>query len=100
MVRRERGSYAETWGKLMTFERSALNWLGGGEDQDHAIEDDVVADEQKTIDLYFVGANQTSNFYNLFVLFSTNSTSFYLLYPSNIIISYLSPQLITSIPSN
>ena len=47
-------SYAETWGKLMNIPTSvALNWLARAKIQITPIDDSVVADEQKTIDLYF-----------------------------------------------
>jgi sulfonate transport system substrate-binding protein len=47
-------SYAETWGKLMNIPTSVpLNWLTRAKIRITPIDDDVVADEQKTIDLYF-----------------------------------------------
>lgn len=48
------GSYAETWGKLMNIPTSVpLNWLTRAKIRITPIDDAVVADEQKTIDLYF-----------------------------------------------
>ena len=48
------GSYAETWGKLMNIPSAVpLNWLSRAKIRIAAIDDGVVADEQKTIDLYF-----------------------------------------------
>jgi sulfonate transport system substrate-binding protein len=48
------GSYAETWGKLMNIPTSVpLNWLTRAKIRITPIDDEVVADEQKTIDLYF-----------------------------------------------
>ncbi|MEH2548285.1 sulfonate transport system substrate-binding protein [Bradyrhizobium sp. AZCC 2262] len=48
------GSYAETWGKLMNIPTAVpLNWLTRAKIRITPIDDDVVADEQKTIDLYF-----------------------------------------------
>jgi sulfonate transport system substrate-binding protein len=48
------GSYAETWGKLMHIPTSVpLNWLTRAKIRITPIDDGVVADEQKTIDLYF-----------------------------------------------
>jgi sulfonate transport system substrate-binding protein len=45
--------YAETWGKLMNIPSVvALNWLKRAKIRVTPIDDDVVADEQKTIDLY------------------------------------------------
>jgi sulfonate transport system substrate-binding protein len=45
--------YAETWGKLMNIAPAvALNWLKRAKIRVTPIDDDVVADEQKTIDLY------------------------------------------------
>jgi sulfonate transport system substrate-binding protein len=47
-------SYGETWGKLMNIPTSVpLNWLTRAKIRITPIDDDVVADEQKTIDLYF-----------------------------------------------
>jgi sulfonate transport system substrate-binding protein len=47
-------SYAETWGKLMNIPTAvALNWLARAKIRLAVIDDSVVADEQKTIDLYF-----------------------------------------------
>ena len=47
-------SYAETWGKLMNIPTSVpLNWLTRAKIRITPIDDGVVADEQKTIDLYF-----------------------------------------------
>lgn len=47
-------SYAETWGKLMSIPSAvAVNWLQRARIKVAPIDDDVVADEQKTIDLYF-----------------------------------------------
>ncbi|MEH2477570.1 sulfonate transport system substrate-binding protein [Nitrobacteraceae bacterium AZCC 2146] len=46
-------SYAETWGKLMNVAPSVpLNWLTRAKIRIAPIDDSVVADEQKTIDLY------------------------------------------------
>ena len=46
--------YAETWGKLMNIPTSVpLNWLSRAKIRIAPIDDGVVADEQKTIDLYF-----------------------------------------------
>ena len=46
--------YAETWGKLMNIPASvSLNWLARAKFRLALIDDSVVADEQKTIDLYF-----------------------------------------------
>ena len=46
--------YAETWGKLMNIPTSVpLNWLTRAKIRIAPIDDGVVADEQKTIDLYF-----------------------------------------------
>lgn len=46
-------SYAETWGKLMNIPPAVpLNWLRRAKIQIAPIDDAVVADEQKTIDLY------------------------------------------------
>jgi sulfonate transport system substrate-binding protein len=48
------GSYAETWGKLMNIPSAVpLNWLSRAKIRIAPIDDGVVADEQKTIDLYF-----------------------------------------------
>jgi ABC-type nitrate/sulfonate/bicarbonate transport system substrate-binding protein len=47
-------AYAETWGKLMHIPPAVpLNWLSRAKIRIAPIDDDVVADEQKTIDLYF-----------------------------------------------
>jgi sulfonate transport system substrate-binding protein len=47
-------SYAETWGKLMNIPSAVpLNWLRRAKIKITPIDDAVVADEQKTIDLYF-----------------------------------------------
>jgi sulfonate transport system substrate-binding protein len=47
------GTYAETWGKLMNIPPSVpLNWLSRAKIRVAPIDDVVVADEQKTIDLY------------------------------------------------
>jgi sulfonate transport system substrate-binding protein len=47
-------SYAETWGKLMNIPTAVpLNWLTRAKIRIAPIDDSVVADEQKTIDLYF-----------------------------------------------
>jgi sulfonate transport system substrate-binding protein len=47
-------SYAETWGKLMNIPTAvALNWLARAKIRLAVNDDSVVADEQKTIDLYF-----------------------------------------------
>jgi len=47
-------SYAETWGKLMNIPTAVpLNWLARAKIRIAPIDDAVVADEQKTIDLYF-----------------------------------------------
>jgi sulfonate transport system substrate-binding protein len=46
--------YAETWSKLMNIPASvSLNWLARAKIRLALIDDSVVADEQKTIDLYF-----------------------------------------------
>jgi sulfonate transport system substrate-binding protein len=46
--------YAETWGKLMNIPTAVpLNWLARAKIRIVPIDDGVVADEQKTIDLYF-----------------------------------------------
>jgi sulfonate transport system substrate-binding protein len=46
--------YAETWGKLMNIPTAVpLNWLTRAKIRIAPIDDAVVADEQKTIDLYF-----------------------------------------------
>jgi sulfonate transport system substrate-binding protein len=46
--------YAESWGKLMNIPPAvALNWLSRAKISITPIDDSVVADEQKTIDLYF-----------------------------------------------
>jgi sulfonate transport system substrate-binding protein len=48
------GGYAESWGKLMNIPPEvALNWLSRAKISIAPIDDAVVADEQKTIDLYF-----------------------------------------------
>lgn len=48
------GVYAETWGKLMNIPPAVpLNWLSRAKIRVTPIDDGVVADEQKTIDLYF-----------------------------------------------
>jgi sulfonate transport system substrate-binding protein len=48
------GAYAETWGKLMSIPPAVpLNWLSRAKIHVAPIDDGVVADEQKTIDLYF-----------------------------------------------
>lgn len=48
------GAYAETWGKLMNIPPAVpLNWLSRAKIRIAPIDDGVVADEQKTIDLYF-----------------------------------------------
>jgi sulfonate transport system substrate-binding protein len=47
-------AYAETWGKLMNIPSAVpLNWLSRAKIRIAPIDDGVVADEQKTIDLYF-----------------------------------------------
>jgi sulfonate transport system substrate-binding protein len=47
-------SYAETWGKLMNIPTAvSLNWLTRAKIRIAPVDDAVVADEQKTIDLYF-----------------------------------------------
>jgi len=46
-------AYAETWGRLMNIPPAVpLNWLGRAKIRIAPIDDGVVADEQKTIDLY------------------------------------------------
>jgi sulfonate transport system substrate-binding protein len=46
-------AYAESWGKLMNIPPAVpLNWLGRAKIRIAPIDDGVVADEQKTIDLY------------------------------------------------
>ncbi len=46
--------YAETWGKLMNIPPAVpLNWLARAKIRIAPIDDGVVTDEQKTIDLYF-----------------------------------------------
>ena len=46
--------YAESWGRLMNIPPAvALNWLSRAKISIAPIDDAVVADEQKTIDLYF-----------------------------------------------
>jgi sulfonate transport system substrate-binding protein len=48
------GAYAENWGKLMNIPPAVpLNWLSRAKIRIAPIDDGVVADEQKTIDLYF-----------------------------------------------
>jgi ABC-type nitrate/sulfonate/bicarbonate transport system substrate-binding protein len=48
------GVYAETWGKLMNIPPAVpLNWLSRAKIRVAPIDDGVVADEQKTIELYF-----------------------------------------------
>jgi sulfonate transport system substrate-binding protein len=48
------GAYAETWGRLMNIPPSVpLNWLSRAKIRIAPIDDGVVTDEQKTIDLYF-----------------------------------------------
>jgi len=48
------GAYAETWGRLMGIPPAVpLNWLGRAQIRITPIDDGIVADEQKTIDLYF-----------------------------------------------
>jgi sulfonate transport system substrate-binding protein len=48
------GAYAESWGKLMNIPLAVpLNWLSRAKIRIAPIDDGVVADEQKTIDLYF-----------------------------------------------
>jgi len=48
------GAYAETWGKLMSIPPAVpLNWFSRARIRIAPIDDGVVADEQKTIDLYF-----------------------------------------------
>lgn len=48
------GAYAETWGKLMGIPPAVpLNWLGRAKIRVAPIDDNVVVDEQQTIDLYF-----------------------------------------------
>jgi sulfonate transport system substrate-binding protein len=47
-------AYAETWGRLMSIPPAVpLNWLSRAKIRIVPIDDGVVADEQKTIDLYF-----------------------------------------------
>jgi sulfonate transport system substrate-binding protein len=47
-------SYAETWGKLMNIPTAVpLNWLSRAKIRIAPIDAGVVADEQKTIDLYY-----------------------------------------------
>jgi sulfonate transport system substrate-binding protein len=47
-------AYAETWGKLMNIPSAVpLNWLARAKIRIAPIDDNVVADEQKAIDLYF-----------------------------------------------
>jgi sulfonate transport system substrate-binding protein len=47
-------AYAETWGRLMNIPPAVpLNWLSRSKIRITPIDDGVVADEQKTIDLYF-----------------------------------------------
>jgi sulfonate transport system substrate-binding protein len=48
------GAYAETWGRLMNIPPAVpLNWLNRAKIRIAPIDDGVVADEQKTIDLYY-----------------------------------------------
>ena len=48
------GAYADAWGKLMSIPPAVpLNWLSRAKIRIVPIDDGVVADEQKTIDLYF-----------------------------------------------
>lgn len=48
------GAYAATWGRLMNIPPAVpLNWLSRAKIHIAPIDDGVVADEQKTIDLYF-----------------------------------------------
>jgi sulfonate transport system substrate-binding protein len=48
------GAYAESWGRLMGIPPAVpLNWLSRAKIRIAPIDDGVVADEQKTIDLYF-----------------------------------------------
>jgi sulfonate transport system substrate-binding protein len=48
------GAYAETWGRLMNIPPAVpLNWLSRAKIRIAPIDDGVVADEQKTINLYF-----------------------------------------------
>jgi sulfonate transport system substrate-binding protein len=48
------GAYAEAWGKLMGIPSAVpLNWLSRAKIRIAPIDDGVVGDEQKTIDLYF-----------------------------------------------
>jgi sulfonate transport system substrate-binding protein len=48
------GAYAETWGRLMNIPPAVpLNWLSRAKIRVAPVDDGVVADEQKTIDLYF-----------------------------------------------
>jgi sulfonate transport system substrate-binding protein len=47
-------AYAQTWGRLMNIPPAVpLNWLSRAKIRIAPIDDGVVADEQKTIDLYF-----------------------------------------------
>jgi sulfonate transport system substrate-binding protein len=47
-------AYAETWGRLMNLPPTVpLNWLSRAKIRIAPIDDGVVADEQKTIELYF-----------------------------------------------
>ena len=47
-------NYAETWGRLMNIPSVvAVNWLSRARIRIEPIDDAVVADEQKTVDLYF-----------------------------------------------
>jgi sulfonate transport system substrate-binding protein len=56
-------SYAETWGKLMNIPTSVpLNWLTRAKIKITPIDDGVIADEQKTIDLYFRSGLIKQNF--------------------------------------
>jgi sulfonate transport system substrate-binding protein len=48
------GAYAETWGRLMNIPPAVpLNWLSRARIRVAPIDDGVVTDEQKTVDLYF-----------------------------------------------
>lgn len=48
------GDYAQTWGRLMSIPPAVpLNWLARAKIRIAPVDDGVVADEQKTIDLYF-----------------------------------------------
>ena len=53
-IRDSVGAYAESWGRLMNIPPAVpLNWLSRARIRIVPIDDSVVADEQKTIDLYF-----------------------------------------------